>query len=99
MKIRNISTKRKARDPSENRILRNVGLNVSNAAIAGNLENVTRKKRSLDIQQYIRTRIEIIHDFQQHSVNGNADNEEQPLKLEDFLVFEVNALRLLMEDN
>ena len=99
MKIRNSSTKRKVIDPSENRTLENVGRNESNNVLARDLENVTRKKTSSDVQQYIRRRIEIIHDFQQHSVNGNADNEEQPLKLEDFLAFEVNTLRLLMEDN
>ena len=99
MKIRNISTKRKGRGPSDNRALENVGRNVSNNVLARDLVNVTRKNTSSDVQQYIRRRIKIIHDFQQHSVNGNADNEEPGLKLENFLVFEVNALRLLMEDN
>ena len=60
------------------------------------LEN---KKTGSDIQQYIRTRIQIIHNFQQNSANDNADNEEQPAKLAKFLVFEMKALRRLMEEN
>ena len=96
LRIGKISIKKKSRYPSENSELKNVDRNVPNNTTRRDLEN---KKTGSDIQQYIRTRIQIIHNFQQNSANDNADNEEQPAKLAKFLVFEMKALRRLMEEN
>ena len=98
-KVRYIVTKRKARQLAENISRNNVVAKETNVNSARDVENAKDQAVHADIQQYFRTRIQIIRNFQEQSLYFKAKNEEKPLQLENFLMFEVNALHRLMDED
>ena len=98
LKMHDILSKRRARNQNENTQLKSFVIKESVNTKIIDVEKVTKQKIDSDFLQYLSLRIQLIHDFQHHNAHNEA-RVDSPMKLENFLTFEKNALKKIIREN